>query len=1079
VTTDPNTEQKLVEYLDWTTKELARTRERLAVAEDARREPIAVVSMACRFPGGVATPEDLWQLVADGRDVIGEFPADRGWDVDRVESLSGAAPRGGFLHGAAGFDAGFFGIAPREALAMDPQQRLLLELSWETLERAGIVPAVLRGSRTGVFTGVIYQDYAPRAGEAPAELDGHFMTGNAASVASGRLAYTLGLEGPAVTVDTACSSSLVALHQAVTALRGGECDLALAGGVTVMATPRVFVDFGRQGGLAADGRCKAFGKGADGTGFGEGAGLLLLERLSDARRAGHPVLAVVRGSAVNSDGASNGLTAPNGPAQRRVAEAALRDAGWGFADVDLVEAHGTGTSLGDPIEAGALLAGYGSADRAWPLFLGSVKSNLGHTQAAAGVAGVIKVVQAIRHGRLPATLHAEERNELVDWDSGRLEVLSAARPWPAVDRTRRAGVSSFGISGTNAHVLIEEAPADSAPADPGASGPVTLLVSGRTAAAAHDQARRLGEVLRAAPDTDLTAVARTLATRRTRFAHRASVVAADPAEAAAALASVRSVEILRAPPRVAFLFSGQGTQRPRMGVDLADRHPEYAAAFAAACAAVDAARDRHAPGGPRLREVVCADPDRQPDLAAALHDTEFTQPALLAVQLGLVAVLRDAGIQPVAVGGHSLGELTAAHVAGALDLAAVAELVVVRALAMSATPGDGGMLAVRASEPDVRRTLAEAGADACVAAVNGPRSTVVAGSAAALRALAARWRSRGVRVRNLGVSHAFHSALMDPALPALREAAAGLVVGDPVVPLVSNRTGAVVAPGELARPDHWAEHVREPVRFHDDVRALRALGVDTFVEIGPDDTTASMIADSLAAERDAVATIALLRRSGEEVRTVAAALGALDSRGVAVDWARRFGPGPTADTTVPTYAFQRTDHWYVPAPPVPPAVAGPDGWQRVAAGLDEAALAELIGLDAADGPTAAVLAALRRWLAAVPEPRASNPVPAPEPAPGPALADVDAERLPIVLLELVLASVSDVLGHTGARAVRPDDSLADAGLTSFSALEITNRLAAATGLPVTAAVVFEHRSPREVAERLVDLCGAGIEEANR
>ena len=730
-----------------------------------------------------------------GTDAVSGFPADRGWEAAGDGSY---ARVGGFVDGAAEFDAGFFGISPREALGVDPQQRLLLEVSWEALERAGISPGALRGSRTGVFAGAWASGYAGLlAGSAAEGAEGFLMTGTTTSVVSGRVAYSLGLEGPAVTVDTACSSSLVALHLAVQALRAGECDLALAGGVTVMATPEIFAEFFLQGGLAGDGRCKAFSAAADGTGWGEGAGVLVVERLSDARRNGHRVLAVVAGSAVNQDGASNGLTAPNGPSQQRVIRAALAAAGLSAADVDVVEGHGTGTRLGDPIEAQALIATYGQGrEGGRPLWLGSVKSNIGHAQAAAGVAGVIKMVLALRHEVLPPTLHVTEPTPQVDWGAGEVRLLAGAVPWPAGGRPRRAGVSSFGISGTNAHVIVEEAPADGGaaaagePAAPALGAQVRAwVVSGRTADGLAGQAGRLAEWIAARPGLDPADVGWSLATARPVFEYRAVITGGSREELTDGLAGlaagepgpgvVTGVVPAAGQARVGFLFAGQGSQRAGMGRELHAASPVFAAAFDQACALLEAEL------GVPVGDVVLGRGQGGADLA---DQTLFAQSGLFAVEAGLAALLASCGIRPDAVAGHSVGEVAAAYVAGVLSLPEACTLVAARARLMQALPAGGVMIAVAAAEAEMAQALR--GRDGVsIAAVNGPDSVVISGDSGVVREVAEGFRERGRRVRQLRVSHAFHSPLMDPVLAELGEVAAGLHFAAPQVPWACALTG--------------------------------------------------------------------------------------------------------------------------------------------------------------------------------------------------------------------------------------------------------------------------------------------------
>ncbi|MFD5921215.1 type I polyketide synthase [Kitasatospora sp. NPDC127035] len=888
-------------FLKRVTAELHDTREQLRGAEQAASEPIAIVGTACRFPGGIGSPEDLWELVAAGRDAIGTFPTDRGWDVENLYHPDPDHPGtsysrdGGFLSGAADFDPTAFGISPREALAMDPQHRLLLETSWEAFERAGIDPLGLRGSRTGVFAGVMYNDYALVMGNSAEAAEGFLGTGG--SIASGRVAYTFGLEGPTLTVDTACSSSLVALHLAVQALRNRECELALAGGVTVMATPNTFIGFSRQRGLAPDGRCKSFAEGADGTGWGEGVGMLLVERLSDAQRLGHPVLAVVRGSAVNSDGASNGLTAPNGPSQQRVIRQALANARLGTGDVDVVEAHGTGTPLGDPIEAQALLATYGQ-DRAEnePLWLGSVKSNLGHTQAAAGVAGIIKMVESMRHGVLPGTLHVDEPSSHVDWSAGSVELLTEARDWPATGRPRRAAVSSFGISGTNAHVILEAAPATEPAAAPAETPPpatpaapvvpvVPVVLAAADETALDAQARRLAAFLTDRPDVQPGAVARTLADR-SRLPHRAVALGPDRPALAAALSEGGTVRGTARPGRLALVFTGQGAQRVGMGRELYTAFPVYAAAFDAVCAAL----------GLPAHDLL--------DDEEGIHRTGTAQPALFAVEVALAALLEHWGIRPDVVAGHSVGEITAAHVAGVLTLADAARLVTARGRLMQALPAGGGMLTVRAAEADVRAACG----DIDVAAVNGPRAVVLSGSDAAIERAATAAAERGWKTGRLRTSHAFHSRLMEPVLADFAKEAAGLTFAEPRVAAVSTVTGAAVAGGEWTDPDYWVDQVRRPVRFADAVHALAAQGVTRVLEVGPD-----AVLTTLVQETDAgLLAVPALRRGHTEPLTLLTSVATLFVDGADVDWRSVVGGAGRAD--LPTYPFTHRRLWPRPRP---------------------------------------------------------------------------------------------------------------------------------------------------------------------
>ena len=873
---------------------------------DRSSEPIAIVGMSCRFPGGVDTPESLWQMVADRRDVMSDFPNDRGWDVaglydpDPDARHKTYARTGGFVEGVADFDPAFFGIAPTEALAMDPQHRMLLELSWEALERGGIDPSSLRGSATGVFAGLIVQGYGMLADE----IEGYRLTGMTSSVASGRVSYVLGLEGPAVSVDTACSSSLVALHMAVQSLRTGECDLALAGGATVNATPTVFIEFSRHRGLAPDGRCKAYAGAADGVGWSEGGAMLVVERLSDARRLGHPVLAVVRGSAVNQDGASNGLTAPNGPSQQRVVRTALANAGLSATEVDVVEGHGTGTTLGDPIEAQALLATYGQ-DRSEPLWLGSIKSNMGHTQAAAGVAGVIKMVQAMRHEMLPATLHVDAPSPHVDWSAGAVSLLTETQPWPADGRSRRAGVSSFGISGTNAHVIIEAAPA----AQPREAGrtPTALpwVVSAKSATALQSQAARLAAHVRADGDLDIADVAWTLA-GRSNFEHRAVVVGGDRDRLLAGFDELAgdglAGSVIRgtaAPAtKTVFVFPGQGSQWLGMGIELLDTAPVFAQQIDACAAAFAEFVDwsltdvlRGAPGAPGMDRV------------------DVVQPVLFAVMVSLAELWKSVGVRPDAVIGHSQGEIAAAYVAGALSLRDAARVVTLRSKLLRSLTGPGGMLSIACSTERARELLAPYGSRVSIAAVNGRSAVVVSGDVTALDELVGFCADLELRTRRIDVDYASHSVEVEAIHGELAEALAGIEPQSSRTAFFSTVTGNRLDTAGLDA-EYWYRNIRQTVQFDQAVRSACEHGYRTFIESSPHPALIAGIEDTAndcgPGDTEAIVVPTLGREDGGLERFLTSAATAFIG-GVNVDWRGLLGGAGFVE--LPTYAFDRRRFW--------------------------------------------------------------------------------------------------------------------------------------------------------------------------
>ena len=1012
---------------------LLEERDRLRQENDAlkagRGEPIAVVAMACRYPGGVSTPEELWDVVREGRDVVGEFPQDRGWrdvyDPDPDAAGSAYTRQGGFLRDVAGFDADFFGISPREALAVDPHHRLLLETSWEVFERAGIVPADVRGCDVGVFSGVSSSEYGWRFLEGgQKELEGYLLYGSALSVASGRVAYELGLTGPAVSMDTACSSSLVALHMAVQSLRSGESSLALAGGALVMATPAMFVEFSRQGALSADGRCKAFADGADGTGWAEGVGVLLLERLSDARRNGHPVLAVVRGSAVNQDGASNGLTAPNGRAQEKVILKALANAGVAAREVDLVEAHGTGTVLGDPIEAQALLATYGQGrDPKSPLWLGSLKSNLGHAQAAAGVGGVIKAVMAMRHGYLPKTLHVGEPSHHVDWSGGAVEVLAEGREWTRADGPRRAGVSSFGVSGTNAHVILEEAPAQERAGEggPGAGvvgGLVPWVVSGRSAKALERQAGRLRDAVAADAGLDLADVGWSLVSSRTRFEHRAVVLGRDRDELLGGLASLsggtESAAVVRGTAGnlggVAFMFPGQGSQWAGMGRELYDAFPVFAQSLDACSAALAEWVDWS------LLEVV-----RGVEGAPTLDRVDVVQPALFSVMVSMAALWRSWGVQPAAVVGHSQGEIAAAYVCGALSLRDATRIVAMRSKALVGLIGHGGMASVAESAQVVEERLAPWSDRVSVAVVNGPRSVVVSGEPDALDEFVEKMKADGAQARRIKVDYASHSHQVARVRDEVIGSLSDVSPTSAKLPFYSTLYGEIIDTAGLDG-DYWYNNLREKVRFESSVRRLAEDGFRVFIEMSPHPVLTVPVQEIVEDVDDAL-VLSSSRRGRGEVEAVLNSLAGLHVQGGVVDWDALFGTRRRVD--LPTYAFQRQRYW----------------------------------LNSAH--TAAVAAEVSS-----PEPPAKDDHRVPLSERISALSHEDAQAL---VLGHVLERVAVVLGHSSGESIGPDDAFMKLGFDSMLSSELSKRLTASTGFKLRPNVVLRHPSPRLIAGHIVSL----------
>ncbi|GAA2908961.1 hypothetical protein GCM10020221_01300 [Streptomyces thioluteus] len=1032
------TDDKIRYFLKKVTADLHETRGRLKELEDAAAEPIAVVAMGCRFPGDVRSPEDLWRVVVTGQDAVTPFPEDRGWDLDGLYDADPDRPgttyakEGGFLADVASFDAGLFGVSPREALALDPQQRLLLEVTWETFERAGITPSSLRGSRTGVFVGTSSQEYAYLVRDSAENLEG-YSTGFLACVLSGRLAYTFGLEGPAVTVDTGCSASLVAMHQAVQALRAGECGMALAGGAAVMATPGMFVEFSRQRGMAADGRCKAFSAAADGTGWGEGIGMVLLEKLSDARKNGHPVLAVIRGSAVNQDGASNGLTAPNGPSQQRVIRAALANARLAASDVDAVEAHGTGTSLGDPIEAQALLATYGQ-DRTdgEPLWLGSLKSNIGHTQAAAGVGGVIKMIMALRKGVLPPTLHAGERTPHVDWSSGAVELLTEARDWPGTGRPRRAGVSSFGISGTNAHLILEQATEEPAgesaegpagePAEPvRTDAPWPWAISARNARGLREQAARLRHHAFDHPELAPHDVGHSLLASRTLFDHRAVVLGADRDDylnGLAALAEGRSapgvVEGVAADAgKPVFVFPGQGSQWIGMAAELYRDSTVFRDTLHECAAAVEPHVDFS------LVDVVCGTED-----PAILDRVDVVQPALWAMMVSLSALWRSYGVEPGAVVGHSQGEIAAAVVAGALSLEHGAQIVALRSqLVAKRLSGRGGMAFLALPADRARERLATWGPRLSVAAVNSPSSVVVSGEPEALDELLAAAEDEGVRAIRVAVDYASHSAHVESLEAELAPLLAGITPRTAKIPFFSTVTGAQLDTAGLDAA-YWYRNLRQTVHFDPAVRGLVAAGHRTYIEMSPHPVIAVSVEEVLDDTATDGVVLASLRRNEGHVQRFLTSVAEAHVRGVQVDWSDRLGPRRRV-VDLPTHAFQQRRYWLE---------AGPTR-QHTASVQQSAGEEETTETASTD---------FRRRLAGLPA--------------------TERERL---VLETVCEHAAVVLNLSSAAELDVARPFTDLGFVSMTAMELRNRLDAATGVRLSPAAAFDHPTPEKLSAHLL------------
>lgn len=983
-------------------------------------EPVAVIGVGCRFPGDIDGPERLWDFLTEKKCAITAYP-DRGFT-----NAGTFAESGGFLKDVAGFDNRFFDIPPDEALRMDPQQRLLLEVSWEALEHAGIIPESLRLSRTGVFVGVSSTDYV-RLVSASAQQKSTIWdnTGGSSSIIANRISYFLDIQGPSIVIDTACSSSLVAVHLACRSLSTWDCDIALVGGTNVLISPEPWGGFREAGILSQTGCCHAFDKSADGMVRGEGCGVIVLQRLSDARLEGRRILAILTGSAVNQDGKSNGIMAPNPSAQIGVLENACKSARVDPLEIGYVEAHGTGTSLGDRIEAHALGMVFGrKRPGSGPLMIGSIKPNIGHLEGAAGIAGLIKAVLMVERGSLLPSGGFTEPNPAIPFTELGLRVVDELQEWPVVaGRPRRAGVSSFGFGGTNAHVIVEEAGSVGADtvsgrADVGGSGGgvVAWVISGKTASALAAQAGRLGRYVRARPALDVVDVGYSLVSTRSVFDHRAVVVGQTRDELLAGLAGVVAGRpeagvvcgVGKPAGKTAFVFAGQGSQWLGMGSELYAAYP----VFAEALDAVVDELDRHLRYP--LRDVIWG---HDQDL---LNTTEFAQPALFAVEVALYRLLMSWGVRPGLVLGHSVGELAAAHVAGALCLPDAAMLVAARGRLMQALPAGGAMFAVQAREDEVAPML---GHDVSIAAVNGPASVVISGAHDAVSAIADRLRGQGRRVHRLAVSHAFHSALMEPMIAEFTAVAAELSVGLPTIPVISNVTGQLVA-DDFASADYWARHIRAVVRFGDSVRSAHCAGASRFIEVGPGGGLTSLIEASLADAQ--IVSVPTLRKDRPEPVSVMTAAAQGFVSGMGLDWASVFSRYRPKRVELPTYAFQHQKFWLAPAPSVSdPTAAGQIG--------------------ASDG--GAELLASSGFAAR--------------------LAGRSADEQLAAAIEVVCEHAAAVLGRDGAAGLDAGQAFADSGFNSLSAVELRNRLTAVTAVTLPATAIFDHPTPTELAQYLI------------